>query len=151
MTTKYMEINTYLTYEERQGLIASITRYYRGGSKYKKKLNNTKDTQLLAMHQSMKERRLISGYSKDISIHLNIIMNDFGGADSVIVDSCDGGVRYYIGKDLGDFDISGKKNKIQFGYIQTDWRNVITDMELFGKKEKRYLGVILLNDWNYVK
>ena len=141
-------INEFMSYEERQQLVTDIKKYYPGGSRWATIISNMPDHQLLAFRQSLTNTKRLNGnMNREIGIHINVIMNLFWAKDYIIEDS-NNTYMVYIGRYLHKNDVFGNSINIQYGYIKINNNYNIIEVEMLGKKHKRFNGMRLNFNWN---
>ena len=137
-------VNGFLSYNQREQVMSDIMLYYRGGKRWKTILSNMPDHQLLGFRQGLSNSGKLNGKgSRQIDVHINVIMNIFGANDYIVDETKDGNNMFYIGRHINKNDEFGNPINIQYGYIlvNQDWR--IIEVEMLGKKKKRYKGMKL--------
>jgi len=142
---EHSNVFTYLTYEERKLCLLDICKYYNYSNKRKSNILRTwGDDRLLAYRASIIERGLIMGYAPS-SIHMNAILNMFGG-NKYYVDECNSITRFHLGLKTNDKDKFGFIKQYEIGYldIDRDWK--IKEFEMWGIKAKRFHGLQLIID-----
>ena len=151
-------VNEFMSYEERQQLVADIKKYYHGGNRWSTILFNMPGAQLLAFRQSLTNTKRLNGnMNREIGIHINVIMNIFGAKDYIIdtVENTaygeDDTYKIYIGRNMYKNDKFGNPINIQYGYIEVDGDFKVIKMDMLGKKHKRYNGMKLNFSWNTIE
>ena len=141
--------NDYMSYEERNQIIADIKKVYPGSSRWSTILFNMPENQLLAFRQNLTNTRKLNGnMNREIGIHINVIMNMFSAKDYMAKQISSDICRIYVGRHMNEKDSFGNPVNIQYGYIEVDNDYRILEMEMCGDKHKRYIGMRLNFPWN---
>ena len=151
-------VNEFMSYEERQQVTADIMKYYKGGSRWRTIIHNMPDHQLLALRQSMANTGKLNGnMSREMGIHINVIMNVYG-ANEYVIDVIyntdykeDNTYKIYIGRNMYKKDKFGNPINIQYGYVEVNEKFKVIKMDMCGQKHKRYNGMKLNFSWNTIK